>query len=598
MKSLNYLVPYVLHYMESMLSVDASADLKTVNTRLKTEGSSFLTITLANFGKDFEKSLDQGFVAPGAFAGFSRHAGLPRFLGGFLELVFDRITGALLDDPSIGAIQCIRQFSLMWAKVETKPSEKRIESAFRKYLQREQIVREGDQKLDPSRLDRFSQIGTMLWGNLLAALDKRVYEMDLTPRHGPGSTADHVLGNAKWRQYVWTERLEEVFPCGRFLFPNYRSFLEQDVHYLEPGTEIPVEVIWVPKTQKTPRIIAMEPVHMQYMQQALFAAIQEELESYGSDAFIHFEDQIPNQEMAKQGSFDGSLATLDLSEASDSVSYQHVRALLRNFPHLSAGIDACRSRKASVPDHGVIRLAKFASMGSAVCFPMEALVFSTLVFMAIEDSLERRLTLRDLQSLRGSVRVYGDDIIVPTHYAESVVRTLSEFTYSVNVNKSFWNGKFRESCGKDYYAGQDVSYVKVRRELPSDRKQTREIASAVAFRNQMYYLGYWKTVRAMDYLLSKTLRGAYPAVESTSPALGRYSFLPVEGIKMCPNLQVPLVKGLQIVAPAPPSHLDGWAALNKIFLTSKDLPIFDRNHLEFAGRPVSLQLKYGWVPTY
>jgi hypothetical protein len=597
MKSLNYLVPYVLHDMESMCAVDATADLKTVSSRLKTEGSSFLTITLANFGKDLEKGLDQGFVAPGMFAGFSFHAGLPRFLGGFLELVFDRITGALLDVPDIGAIQCLRQFSLMWAKVETPPSEKRIESAFKKYLEREQIVRDGDLSLDPSRLARFSQIGTMLWGDMFAALDKRVYEQDLTPRHGPGSTADHVLGNAKWRQYVWTDRLEEIFPAGRFLFPNYRSFLEQDVHYLEPGAEIPVEVIWVPKTQKTPRIIAMEPAHIQYMQQALFAAIQEELVPYGADAFISFDDQIPNQEMARRGSLDGSLATLDLSEASDSVSYQHVRALLRNFPHLSAGIDACRSRKASVLGHGVIRLAKFASMGSAVCFPLEALVFSTLVFLGIEDSLERRLTLKDIKSLRGSVRVYGDDIIVPVRYADAVVRTLSEFTYSVNTNKSFWNGKFRESCGKDYYDGSDVSYVKVRRELPFNSKQTKEIVSAVSFRNQMYYSGYWRTVKAMDHLLVGLLR-AFPAVESTSPALGRYSFLPVVGTRDCPYLQRPLVKALTVVATLPKSSLNGWAALNKVFLTSKDLPVFDRNHLEFAGRPVSLNTKYGWTPIY
>jgi len=119
----------------------------------------------------------------------------------------------------------------------------------------------------------------------------------------------------------------------------------------------------------------------------------------------------------------GNLATLDLSEASDRVSNQHVRLLVKNHRALREAVDATRSRKADVLGK-TIRLAKFASMGSALCFPFEALVFATIVFVGIERELNRQLTQKDIESFYGRVRVYGDDIIVPVEYVESVVREL------------------------------------------------------------------------------------------------------------------------------------------------------------------------------
>jgi len=131
-------------------------------------------------------------------------------------------------------------------------------------------------------------------------------------------------------------------------------------------------VIAVPKTMKTPRIIAVEPTAMQYMQQAISDNLVSNLEGrhFPYKWMIGFERQEPNQQMAKEGSLHGELATLDLSEASDRVSNQHVRRLTKGFPRVTEGIQACRSRKADVPGHGVIRLAKFASMGSALTFPL------------------------------------------------------------------------------------------------------------------------------------------------------------------------------------------------------------------------------------
>jgi hypothetical protein len=43
-----------------LLGVETTMDLKKAHARFEAEGSSFLTITLPNFRKSFDKSLDSG----------------------------------------------------------------------------------------------------------------------------------------------------------------------------------------------------------------------------------------------------------------------------------------------------------------------------------------------------------------------------------------------------------------------------------------------------------------------------------------------------------------------------------------------------------
>ncbi len=599
MKSLTTLLQEVLVESGTWCHTSTSQDLKTALARIEHEGLSFLTITLPNFGKDFEKSLDQGFVSHDLFRGFSFTGSLPRFLGGFFDLVFDRSNGRLLDTPSIDAIRCIRQICLMFAKVALPCSDERVRAAIDKYVQCEQEVRSADKSFSGSRKDDFERISTVLWSNLLTKVDSDIYFGRIVPKHGPGSTADKLFGNRKFNQSEWTTRLEEIFPHGEFLTSSWSLFLSELSHVklLEPGSERPVRVITVPKTLKTPRIIAVEPTCMQYMQQGILESMVKAIEEDDiSSNLIRFDDQTPNQRLAKEGSLSGSLATLDLSEASDRVSNQHVRSLLRNHSHFARAVDATRSRKADVPGHGVLRLAKFASMGSALCFPFEAIVFTTVIFMGIEKVLNRHITKKDVKSLFGKVRVYGDDIIVPVEYVSSVVDQLEAFGFRVNVNKSFWTGKFRESCGRDYYDGHDVSVTRVRQMLPTSRRHVPEIVSTVSLRNQLYLAGYWRTVKRLDDVLERII--PFPAVAETSPALGKTSFLGFETHKISPTLQKPLVRAMVVSSTLPVSRLDGYGALMKFFLKRGEMPFTDREHLERAGRPVSVDIKHRWTSSY
>jgi hypothetical protein len=509
MKSLMSLVRMILDEIGDRCDASATFDYNTVKRRVDDEGLSFLTITLASFNKDFTKSLDQGYVAPSAFKGFSRAGGLPRFLGGFLELIFDKRSGVLLDNANLDAISGIHQFTSMFSKINIKCAPHREEAALAAYVQCELDVKVSEREFTGELRKEFSKISAILYSSVFNEVNSQLEGFSIIPKHGPGATADRLSSNKKYSRMHWTSRLEKVLPHQEWMYPNYLAALDEpfgSVDIREPKDEMAVRVICVPKTLKAPRIIAIEPTCMQFVQQGILSVLIPRLESDSLvGSMIGFTDQIPNQEMARQGSYNGSLATLDLSEASDRVSNQHVLELFRPWRTLNEFVQASRSRKADVPGHGVLRLSKFASMGSALCFPVEAMVFLTIIFMGISRQLNTPVTPKLLRQFRGRVRVYGDDIIIPVEYAETVATTLELLGYKVNANKSFWTGKFRESCGGDFYDGEWITPIRLRRMIPQQRQQTDEVVSFSSFRNQLYKAGYWKTVAWCDAILNDVL---------------------------------------------------------------------------------------------
>jgi hypothetical protein len=576
-------------------------DIRTVHRRVEHEGVSFLTITLPAFGKDFERSLELGQVERHLFSSSTswkkREGGLPLFLGGFLAQIFDAKSCKLLNNPNVDAILAVRQLTLMFGKILLPCSDARIRRAMDGYIECELDISHCDSSR-PDYLNReYSATAQTLFARAFTKVDHQVYYNEVLPKHGPGKTADNLSGNRKYEQTTWTARLEEIFPAGEFLLPNW-SYLDhlEEVDIREPGQEEPVKVVPVPKTLKTPRIIAMEPTCMQYMQQAVLPEI---LEALKDDeilrAMLGFDDQKPNQFMAQRGSLCRDLATLDLSEASDRVSNQLVNLMFKNHRHLHAAIQASRSTHADVPGHGVIPLTKFASMGSALTFPVEAMVFLTIILNAISRVHSSQVTQELLQELKGRVRIYGDDIIIPVDYVRPVIAELEAFGLKVNVNKSFWNGPFRESCGKEYFDGYDVSVVKVRRILPSSRGHVAEIISAVSLRNQLFEAGFERPVEMLDRLIRKLIHH-FPVVEPNSSVLGRYSYTRGYETRLWDvRLHKPVVKGYVVHSTIPADKLDGRGALLKFFLKRSGLPSADEKHLERGGRPHAVKIKLRWA---
>jgi hypothetical protein len=598
LKSLMSLWKVMLNDLGIRCCTSTDRDWITVSSRFEHEGISFLTISLPRFGKDFQKALDNGEVDSSLFVGFRRSGGLPAFLQGFLRRVFDP-SGRILLDPDIDSIFAIRQLCFVFEKLSLDCSEERLKKAMSGYVQTDADVKAADKRVSERDLLALRSSFAMLFGDSIDRLNRDLrsgrYHRFL-PKHGPGATADHLVGNQKFQQSRWSSRLERVFPAGEFIIPNWKyhaALLGVDI--CSPGAELPVRVISVPKTLKSPRIIAIEPTAMQYAQQSVLSAI---LDSWQEDSFltrlITLQDQTPNQRMAREGSLKGNLATIDLSEASDRVSNQLVRYLLAPWPDFAEAVDACRSRSADVPGYGVIRLAKFASMGSALTFPIETMVFLAVVFHRLRLSHPTASIERVKSLALQSTRAYGDDLICPVDIVRDVISDLESLGFKVNGDKTFYTGQFRESCGKDYFLGIDVSVSRLRRVFPNSRHDASEVVAMVSFRNQLYKAGLWTTCRWLDKRIENLL-GSYPLLSPTSPGLGRHTFLPVEGYPhtVRGRYQRPEIRAFVASSSIPKNGIDDVPALVKCLITG-DNP--DPKHLERSGRPQSLSIKLRWVP--
>jgi hypothetical protein len=606
------MVKSLMHFWQIMLAeagmrcgVCTIRDAKTAADRFEHEGFSFLTITLPTFAKSLERSLALGRVDPSAFVGFEkrRPRGVPVFLQGLLDLVFDEEDGRLLDVPSVDAIDSLRQLTMLFGKLKVECTERRKRLAFAKYVETDDQVREADLARTESQKDDFRRIASLLFQPILNEVEKSIYRREIWPKHGPGKTADRIEGNFKFAQSTWTTRLEQIFPFEEYAQLGIKyPFLDEEgldfVTWHGPDTEVPAQCTDVPKTLKAPRLIAKEPTCNQYLQGGLREAVVAGIEDNQILCqLIGFADQEPNRFAAEWGSVFGDLATLDLSDASDRVSNQHVYDLLFQHGLLWEAVQACRSWKVDVPGHGVLHVSKFASQGSSLTFPAEAMVFLTVIFVTIEKRLrgsgviKRHLSMKDISSFVDRVRVYGDDIIVPTEYAVPVAEALEAYGLKVNFDKSFWTGKFRESCGGDYYDGEDVTPIRCKRIFPASLDNAEEIASIVALRNGLYRRGWWQSVMFLD----DWIRGLtpFPIVEDTSPLEGRTSVCFGYQIQRTSRgTQAPLVKGLRLETVEPKSKLDGTPALVK-FLLKRSKDPYGREHLKRYGRG-TVRVKVSW----
>ena len=602
MKSLKLFLRVLLEDLGELCGVSTTHDHKTIMRRVEEEGLSFLTITLPTLGQALERGLaDEVFTAQQCPAFTTGHGSLPLLLGGFFEQIFDSKTGVLFDKPDIECIRAIRQVSYLLKRLDLPCTDERVEAAYARYIECDKEVEDSlysqVSQFSPLRVD-FRIMASRLFGDMFNRISGSIDHGDMLPNHSSGSTADRMTVNGRYLMPYWTERLETLFPSLENCFPNYGWYSSSEYYaqrLLSPEHEPPVRVICVPKTQKTPRIIAMEPAHMMYVQQGLLEMFKRHMRAdTNAREFVCFDSQEPNQQLARIGSMNGSLATIDLSDASDRVSLLHVTDLLEGADTLKEAVLASRSAKAEVHGHGEITLAKFASMGSAMCFPMESMVFMTIVAVGIARSRNTHVTRLDLAGLYGKVRIYGDDIVVPVGDAEVVMQTLEDYGLKVNPHKSFWTGRFRESCGKDYYASVDVSVHRLKRLLPSSRRDVDGIVSAVSFRNHLALsgLGYERTVAFLDERIERLI--PFPYVTEESMILGKIDPVRAIGQRMDPALQVPMVYGAWKHSRPPSDQLDEYGALMKYFLKRTDKPREDVRHLSNAGRDQFAKIKTGW----
>jgi hypothetical protein len=261
---------------------------------------------------------------------------------------------------------------------------------------------------------------------------------------------------------------------------------------------------------------------MQYTQQGIRDVLYDVIESHWlTGGHINFRDQSINQSLAMSSSKDGQLATIDLKDASDRVPRDLALLMFSANPDLRDAVDACRSTSALLPDGRLVSpLMKFASMGSALCFPIEAMYFYTICIVALLRFHNLPVSHKNVFMCSRDVYVYGDDIVVPKDVAASVLESLAKYNCKVNSSKTFFNGYFRESCGTDAYYGTRVTPVYLRKLFPKNRQQASSIVSNVATANLFYEQGMVRSALYLFRMVEK-VTGPLPSVPSNSASLGR-----------------------------------------------------------------------------
>lgn len=311
-------------------------------------------------------------------------------------------------------------------------------------------------------------------------------------RNGPGSAVG-ALG-----QDFYTKSFSSPLLCTRPLIKTlYLSALQNDQNTLWRDAESNRESTYgeigfcegsrfhfVPKDERTSRLIAIEPSLNMFYQLGLGRILEDGLaREYGLNLSI--QPQI-NQLVARVGSVTDSLCTIDLSNASDSLALPMLKwALPRSVMDTLLTL---RSPCGTLLGERVV-LHTVSTMGNGFTFPLETLVFTCIVLSAIRSHrIKPERPDRDLppqlpvsadiyvppgqlqvsQSVGENPRyglwgVFGDDITCHREVAGRVYRLLDLLGFEVNREKSFVEGPFRESCGRDFFKGHDVRGVYIKR---------------------------------------------------------------------------------------------------------------------------------------
>lgn len=304
-------------------------------------------------------------------------------------------------------------------------------------------------------------------------------ELKRRARHGPGTTFSSSVANptaADKYDDSMTLTPDAVWHLANIVGTKWGALTASS--YGQSGDKLKFvrgnRFTTVPKTAITDRCIAIEGSLNIYFQLAVGNAIRSRMRKHmwtdhktgrrTLGAGWDLDNAAPiHREVARKASIDGSFATIDLTNASDSLAKNLVKVLL-GHSRWWALLDDLRSKRTQINGKWHL-LEKFSSMGNGYTFELESCIFAAICAEC--------LVLKGHQPILGhNLFVFGDDIIVPTDTAELVVDTLQWLGFQANKEKTFLHGSFRESCGGDFFLGSPVRGFYLKAELsnvnPSD----------------------------------------------------------------------------------------------------------------------------------
>jgi hypothetical protein len=545
-------------YTFPTLGADFEKDLTRLLVLVARRGIRVYLEDLPAVGKHLDRCLSCGQYELSGLPLTKRFSGrvvIPKFLRGLYLLVFHE-HGRLREDYSSDALFFLRQILFAAKKAKFQCSDDKIEDAVLDFIDTDAQLPEpegywnavepqdlladhpyrgfGKSELLASRVDSLPtpqrrRQASLFLTNLdmvssivtttLGSYDPQQWRF----RHGPGAVAGCVGPSNKYSWTDWSTRLELEFPIADYGYHSYASWADIcDASRWDSSSEPTSRLVAVPKSFGGPRLIAAEPQEHQWCQQNIWHYFCRRTSATWIGLSVRFTDQSRNQELCTTGSKDDALATVDLSAASDRVTCHVVGQYFRSNPNLLSCLRASRTRQVAqklVPHApAVVQLRKFSTMGSANTFPVESLIFLSIALAAVATKRGfRHLSPWVIQSLEREVAVFGDDIVIPSDSRELFVRALEVLYFKVNDQKSFWTGKFRESCGVDSFRGVNVTPAYWR--VFNDGKP-ESLASTVETRNNFYK----KFLVTAASRLASTIPWDIPTVHMGSGVFGLKSF--------------------------------------------------------------------------
>lgn len=378
-------------------------------------------------------------------------------------------------------LRCLRQICLFTYKskshVVTPDQESLAIAGFRSrnarcqtfsasfFRQKSQEVTEDGKVLQVSRLLFNMVLDRCDWTNIV-------------PSHGPGAIADGKRGIGKWRAIdsCCTRLCDKFYPISEWFVPTPDLFDYKSARYSNGACKLAI----VPKDKRGPRVICTQPSGLMWIQKGQQRLVEGVIESspllrsrrlyrgttIGSS--IKFDNQEQNGSLALESSRTREFSTIDLKDASDLVSAGLVRFLCnkRNAQYLFCS----RSSHVKIADE-LVKLHMFAPMGSAMCFPVESLVFwciataATLVLGGVTYKFlqQTRSPYKWLTNNLSEVFVFGDDMLVRREVTSYVCERLMGVGFIPNTRKTFCEGFYRESCGVDAYRGERLDIARLQR---------------------------------------------------------------------------------------------------------------------------------------
>lgn len=410
------------------------------------------------------------------------------------------IKAQALMDSEIASIRALRQVLYYLYKLEIPVTEETETLCLDSF---EQVDRE---------LSEFSIVRSEYIIDCCSAMTSIFDRFDyrnIRPSHGPGAVATGEKNHEKHDFSRIYSAIESVYPFTDYYVYSMAAVCDDYARYelleeLESGT---TKVVLVPKDSRGPRIISCEPLEYQWIQQGLGRAIMAWLEDRkGTSGMVNFTSQQVNRDLSLSASIDQQWVTLDMKEASDRVSVQLIQHLFAANPPLLNALLATRSPKAMLPSGRVVHLNKFATMGSCLCFPVQAIVFFVLAVVAI-----RRVYHLSREDAMRCVYVFGDDIIVDRRYYPALLQYLPTVGLRFNEGKCCTDGFFRESCGCDAYKGVDVTPLRLKTVWYHNRENAKTIESYVEHSNAAYDRGYKRLAYLTGGLVQRAI-GELPQV--------------------------------------------------------------------------------------